>query len=47
MQLDARANLSKLRVESADKLLVSARLLIGADDYKSAANRSYYACFQL
>ena len=45
MQLDAMIDLSKLRLENAHKLLESSRLLIESGDYKSAANRSYYAAF--
>ena len=45
MQPDTMADLIKRRLESAGTLLVSARLLIEADDCKSAANRSYYAVF--
>ena len=45
MHRDAIADLSKLRMENAGKLLTSAHLLIDANDYKSAANRSYYAVF--
>lgn len=37
--------LSKLRLENAGTLLGSARMLIGTGDYKSVANRSYYAVF--
>jgi len=37
--------LSKLRLENAKKLLVSSKTLIDAKDYKSSANRSYYAVF--
>jgi len=45
MQRDDIAGLIKLRIENAGTLLVSARILIEAGDYKSAANRSYYAAF--
>jgi len=38
-------SLSKLRIENAKKLLVTSQTLIDADDYKSSANRSYYAIF--
>ena len=37
--------LSKLRFENAKKLLVTSQTLIDANDYKSSANRSYYAIF--
>jgi len=42
---DDYAGLTKLRIENAGTLLISARLLIDAGDYKSAANRSYYSVF--
>ena len=45
MQLDAMAELSKLRLENACTLLESSQLLVESGDYKSAANRSYYAAF--
>jgi uncharacterized protein (UPF0332 family) len=37
--------LSKLRLDNAKKLLETSQTLIDADDYKSSANRSYYAIF--
>ena len=37
--------LSKLRLENAKKLLATSQALIDIEDYKSSANRSYYACF--
>ncbi len=37
--------LSKLRFENAARCLESAKLLLAGGDYKSAANRSYYAVF--
>jgi len=37
--------LSKMRLESAKKLLETSQTLIDNDDYKSSANRSYYAVF--
>lgn len=36
---------SNLRLENAERCLKSASLLLEADDFKSAANRSYYAVF--
>jgi uncharacterized protein (UPF0332 family) len=45
MPHDEWAELSKLRLENARVLLDSARLLMEAGDYKSVANRSYYAIF--
>jgi len=38
-------SLSKIRLENAKKLLVTSQTLIDAGDYKSSANRSYYAIF--
>jgi len=43
--LEDRKALSDLRLENAKKLLKTAKILIDAEDYKSAANRSYYAVF--
>ena len=40
-----RIALSKHRIEVANERLKSARLLVDNDDYKAAANRSYYAAF--
>ena len=37
--------LSKLRLENARKLLETSQALIDIEDYKSSANRSYYAVF--
>lgn len=37
--------LSKLRLENAKKLLETSQTLIDTEDYKSSANRSYYAIF--
>ena len=45
MLFEATKDLSKLRLENARTLLDSAQLLIKAGDFKSAANRSYYAVF--
>ena len=45
MPPDELINLSKLRLENAKKLLDTSQTLIDACDYKSSANRSYYACF--
>jgi len=42
---DELLELSKMRLENAKKLLVSSQTLIDAQDYKSSANRSYYAVF--
>lgn len=38
-------SLSKLRLEIAEERLSTARFLLGSNDYKSVANRSYYAVF--
>jgi uncharacterized protein (UPF0332 family) len=38
-------NLSNLRLDNAKALLKTAEALVELDDYKSAANRSYYAIF--
>lgn len=38
-------NLAKIRLEHAKQCLASAKKLIEIEDYKSAANRSYYAIF--
>jgi len=38
-------SLSKVRFEKAETLLLSSQALIDIEDYKSSANRSYYAIF--
>jgi uncharacterized protein (UPF0332 family) len=40
-----RLELSLYRLEEAERCLQSAKLLFEADDFKSAANRSYYCIF--
>lgn len=40
-----RIALSKYRIKVAKERLNTAKFLINMDDYKSAANRSYYAAF--
>ena len=45
MPHDGLVELSKIRLENANMLLDSSRTLIETGDYKSAANRSYYAVF--
>jgi uncharacterized protein (UPF0332 family) len=40
-----RSSLARLRFENAGRCLKSAHVLLGENDYKSAANRSYYAIF--
>ena len=38
-------NLSRIRFEKAEECLSAARDLIGTQNYRGAANRSYYAIF--
>jgi len=38
-------DMSNYRIEQAEQCLKSAKMLIDAEDYKGAANRSYYAIF--
>ena len=45
MQHNRLQELSKLRLENAKSLLLTAKNLIDFGDYKSSANRSYYAIF--
>ena len=45
MHLDEKKGLSKARFARANDCLNSAKILLAADDYKGAANRSYYAVF--
>lgn len=45
MHLDEKKGLSMARSARAKDCLNSARVLLAADDYKGAANRSYYAVF--
>lgn len=40
-----KAAISKIRVENALRCIKSSKILLSGDDYKSAANRSYYAVF--
>jgi hypothetical protein len=42
---DAMIQLSKYRLEQAAQCIKSAQLLLEANDYKGAANRSYYGIF--
>ena len=42
---DELKELSRLRIENAKSLLLSSEKLIEIDDYKSSANRAYYAVF--
>lgn len=39
------AELSQYRYKQAQQCIKSAKLLVTAEDYKGAANRSYYAIF--
>lgn len=45
MHLEEKKDLSKARIIRAKECLDAAKLLLEAGDYKSAANRSYYAVF--
>lgn len=45
MLSENKITLSKHRIEVAKERLHSAKLLVDVDDYKAAANRSYYAVF--
>ena len=45
MQDDMKKTLSKARLEHACECLKSARILLETNDYKGAANRSYYAIY--
>lgn len=40
-----RTALARLRLENAVRCIKSSKLLLADDDYKSAANRTYYAVF--
>jgi uncharacterized protein (UPF0332 family) len=42
---DTRIQISKYRMEQAAQCIKSAQLLTEANDYKGAANRSYYGIF--
>ena len=42
---EAKRNLSVARIKQAKQCLASAKLLADNDDYRGAANRSYYAIF--
>lgn len=42
---DVIVSLSKHRMDQAKQCIKSAKILVDADDYKGAANRSYYAVF--
>jgi len=45
MLLDERKALSIARFAHAEECLAAAKLLLASENYKSAANRSYYAIF--
>jgi len=40
-----KQELSRYRLEESERCLRSAKLLLNAEDFKSAANRSYYCIF--
>ena len=40
-----KKELSQYRLEESERCLKSARILLDAEDFKSAANRSYYCVF--
>lgn len=42
---DNNIELSRYRMDRAEQCLSSARMLVETEDFKSAANRSYYAIF--
>ena len=42
---DRIKDLSKYRLEQAEKCIKSAQALVDIDDYKGSANRAYYAIF--
>lgn len=42
---DKRRDLCRYRLDKAEKCLESAKILVQANDYYSAANRSYYSIF--
>ena len=45
MELEELKSLSRIRFEKAEECLSAARDLIGTENYRGAANRSYYAVF--
>ena len=45
MQFEEKQALSKVRMEHAVECLSAAKSLLRSENYKSAANRSYYAIF--
>ena len=45
MELEEKRSLSNVRMEHAYECLAAAKLNFNAKDYKTAANRSYYAVF--
>lgn len=45
MQIEEKKALSSVRLEHAAECLAAAKNLLDAGNYKSAANRSYYAVF--
>lgn len=45
MQIEEKKALSSVRLEHAEECLAAAKSLLDSGNYKSAANRSYYAVF--
>ena len=45
MELEQLRALSKIRLEHADECISAAKSLIESENFKSAANRAYYAIF--
>ena len=45
MTQEDRVNLAKALIESSHRCITTARFNVEIDDYKAAANRSYYAIF--
>ncbi len=43
MQHDDKKALALIRLEHAEQCLKTAKAILGLEDYKSAANRSYYS----
>lgn len=43
--METKKDLSQYRLEQAEQCLKSAKILLDSNDYKGAANRSYYCVF--
>ena len=43
--METKRDLSQYRLEQAEQCLKSAKILLDSNDYKGAANRSYYCVF--